>query len=195
MTAQSIAVEDVTDVEPEDSRVEAAGSEALTKEPPEVRVAAGEPPSCASRNEFGQSPNSRPSVEAEPPAVAKAGAATVKIRCNKCGKELLPKTLKYSHDCDGTKKPRQSGAQRLDEDPILEPLEPEPTPRKQRQPPPPETSSSDEEAPTSPPPPRQRVPPPDRRQTPDLRVRALMRQGSSDKPQRFAGLLTGSLPS
>ena len=35
MTAPTIAVEDV-DVEPEDSRVEAAGSEALTKEPPEV---------------------------------------------------------------------------------------------------------------------------------------------------------------
>ena len=32
MTATTIAVEDV-DVEPEDSRVEAAGSEALTKEP------------------------------------------------------------------------------------------------------------------------------------------------------------------
>ena len=162
----------------------------LPKSPRAYGVAAGEPPAEPPTEPPAEPPTEPP---AEPPAVAKAGAATVKIRCNKCGKELLPKTLKYSHDCDGTKKPHKSGLAQILEDP--EPLKPEPTPRKQRQPPPPETSSSDEEAPSSPPPPRQRVPPPDRRQTPDLRVRALMRQGSSDRPQRFAGLLAGSLPS
>ena len=78
--------------------------------PPGLGVAAGEPPA--------EPPAELP---AEPPAVAKAGTATVKIRCPKCGEELLPKTLRYSHDCDMSKKPRPSGEQLIEEDPILEP--------------------------------------------------------------------------
>ena len=116
MTATMIAVEDV-DAEPEDSRDEAAGSEASAQVAPGHGVEVGEPPSCAS-------------VEAEPaipepaipePAVAKTGHAPSKVRCPKCGKELLPKTFKYSHDCDGSKRASLSGAQLLEEDPILEP--------------------------------------------------------------------------
>ena len=189
MTATMIAVEDV-DTEPEDSRGEAAGSEASTREPPGhgtfraspeiAKVEVGEPP-----------PEPPPEPPAEPPAepaVAKARPATAKIRCPKCGKELLPKTYKYSHDCGGTKKPRPSGAQLLEEAPILD------------QPPPPDPgtpSSSDADPPPAPdsPPPRHKMPALDRRQTPDLRVRALIRQSSSARPQRFAGLLAGSLPS
>ena len=199
MTATMIAVEDV-DAEPEESRDEAAGSEASTQVAPGHGVEVGEPPA-----EPPPEPPAEPPAE---PAVAKARPATAKIRCPKCGKELLPKTYKYSHDCGGTKKPRPSGAPLLEEDPILDqPPPPDPgTPSSSDAEPPPSCAARNEfeqssnsrpkvgEAPDSTPP-MHKMPALDRRQTPDLRVRALMRQSSTARPQRFAGLLAGSLPS
>ena len=187
MTATMIAVEDV-DAEPEESRDEAAGSEASTQVAPGHGVEVGEPPAEPPPEPPAEPPAEPPPEPPAEPAVAKARPATAKIRCPKCGKELLPKTYKYSHDCGGTKKPRPSGAQLLEEDPILD------------QPPPPDPgtpSSSDAEPPPAPDstPPMHKMPALDRRQTPDLRVRALMRQSSTARPQRFAGLLAGSLPS
>ena len=199
MTATMIAVEDV-DAEPEESRDEAAGSEASTQVAPGHGVEVGEPPA-----EPPPEPPAEPPAE---PAVAKARPATAKIRCPKCGKELLPKTYKYSHDCGGTKKPRPSGAQLLEEDPILDqPPPPDPgTPSSSDAEPPPASDSppmlrsaqqnlASLNSPTEGREPRHKMPMLDRRQTPDLRVRALMRQSSSSRPQRFAGLLAGSLPS
>jgi hypothetical protein len=192
----TIAVEDVAE-EPEGSRVQAAVSEASTKEPPDIGEEVGEPPA-----EPPVGPPAKPTIPE--PAVAKAGPATAKVRCPKCEKELLPKTFRYSHYCGGVKPARHSGAQLLDKPPGLEPLKTAPAPRvkaapransprqkRQHPPPDPETSSASDDDP----PPEPVSPMLDRRHTPDLRVRALMRQSSSARPQRFAGLLAGSLPS
>ena len=130
----SIAVEDVSE-EPEGPRVEPAVSDVSIKELPDTGEEVGEPPAGSS---------SEPTIPE--PAVAKAGPSTVKIRCPKCEKELLPKIFKYSPYCGGAKPARPSDARLREEDPILEPLEPASAPRvkaaprakstrKQRQPP------------------------------------------------------------
>ena len=105
----TIAVEDIAE-EPEGPRVEPAACEASIKELPDTGEEVGETPA---------GPPSEPTIPE--PAVAKAGPATVKIRCPKCEKELLPKTFKYSHYCGGAKPARQSGARLREEDAVLEP--------------------------------------------------------------------------
>ena len=160
MTAPTIAVEDIA-LEPEGSRVEPAASEPSTEHKQEVGA------EVSQLEELQGEPPEETSIQ-EPTA---AGPATVKVRCPKCEKELLPKTFKYSHYCDG-KQHRPSGAQLLDKSPGLEPLEPTPkpaprakSPRKKRfvvKPPPTETSSSDV---SSSPPPRHRLPTSNHRHT------------------------------
>ena len=200
MAAPSISVEDVgseldgSPAEPECSRDKPEGAQ---EEPVSSAGSTAEPADAV--EEAPGSPAEQPEATA-----AKAGTKTAKVRCPKCSKELLPKTFNYSHNCDGSRKPRPQSAKLLDADPVLELVEPEPTPATQAKAAPraktpqkkkPQTPPPDTEPGVTPNSPRHRMPMLDRRHTPDLRVRALMRQSPSARPQRFAGLLAGSLPS
>ena len=200
MTAPSIAVEDVvgdpdsSPAEPECSRDKPEGAQ---EEPESSAGSTAEPADVV--EEAPGSPAEQPEA-----AASKAGTKTAKVRCPKCSKELLPKTFNYSHNCDGSRKHRPRIAKFLKADPVLKPVEPEPTPAprakaapraksSQKKPQTPPPVPEPEVTPNSPPH-LHKVPSLDRRHTPDLRVRALMRQNSTARQHRFAGLMASTLP-
>ena len=143
MAAPSISVEDVgseLDGSPAELECSRDKPEGAQEEPVSSAGSTAEPADAV--EEAPGSPAEQPEATA-----AKAGTKTAKVRCPKCSKELLPKTFNYSHNCDGSRKPRPQSAKLLDADPVLELVEPEPTPATQAKAAPRAKTPPEEEAP------------------------------------------------